>query len=128
MIIEMIFELGLKQVVHNALKRIKPIMTTYTMRDGVEAECNEYYNADQMKQMFLEGWKCSHNWISVEDDLPPIQDKGTYSDLVLVCGTKGEIDMAKYSYMSSRWQCSSVLLTVTHWMPLPAPPMKGGNK
>lgn len=67
-------------------------------------------------------------WIPVDDDLPPIQDKGTYSDLVLVCGTRGEIDTAKYSYMSSRWQCSSVLLTVTHWMPLPASPKKGGKQ
>ena len=68
------------------------------------------------------------HWISVVDDLPPIQDKGTYSDLVLVCGTKGEIDTAKYSYMSNRWQCNAVLLTVTHWMPLPAPPRKGGKQ
>ena len=51
----MITDLVLKQVAREALKGIKPIMETYTLRDGVEAETNEYYNAEQMMQIFQKG-------------------------------------------------------------------------
>lgn len=48
-------DLDLKQVAREALKGIKPIVQTHTLRDGFEAELNEYYNAEQMMQMFQKG-------------------------------------------------------------------------
>ena len=62
----MITDLVLKQVARDALKGIKPIMETYTLRDGVEAETNEYYNAEQMMQMFLNGWARASKYILQE--------------------------------------------------------------
>lgn len=62
----MITDLVLKQVARDALKGIKPIMETYTLRDGVEAETNEYYNAEQMMQMFLNGWERASKYILQE--------------------------------------------------------------
>lgn len=62
----MITDLVLKQVARDALKGIKPIMETHTLRDGVEAETNEYYNAEQMMQMFLNGWERASKYILQE--------------------------------------------------------------
>ena len=62
----MITDLVLKQVARDALKGIKPIMETYTLRDGVKAETNEYYNAEQMMQMFLNGWERASKYILQE--------------------------------------------------------------
>ena len=50
-----ILDLAIKQVAREALKGIKPIVQTHTLRDGFEAELNEYYNAEQMMQMFQKG-------------------------------------------------------------------------
>lgn len=50
-----ILDLAIKQVARDALKGIKPIQTTYSLHDGVEVETNEYYNAEQMMQMFQKG-------------------------------------------------------------------------
>lgn len=62
----MITDLVLKQVARDALKGIKPIQTTYSMHDGVEVETNEYYNAEQMMQMFLNGWERASKYILQE--------------------------------------------------------------
>ncbi len=62
----MIEDLGLKQFARDALKGIKPIMETYTLRDGVEVETNEYYNAEQMMQIFLKGWERASKFILQE--------------------------------------------------------------
>ena len=50
-----ILDLAIKQVAREALKGIKPIVQTHTLRDGFEAELNEYYNAEQMMLMFQKG-------------------------------------------------------------------------
>lgn len=62
----MITDLVLKQVARDALKGIKPIVETHTLRDGFEAELNEYYNAEQMMQMFLNGWERASKYILQE--------------------------------------------------------------
>ena len=62
----MTHDLVLKQVARDVLKGIKPIMVTHTLRDGFEAEANEFYNAEQMMQMFLNGWERASKYILQE--------------------------------------------------------------
>lgn len=62
------------------------------------------------------------HWISVEDELPK---DGEY---VLICNKRGLMTTSLYE--NEEWVISETYLAVnvTHWMPLPQPPKKGGEK
>lgn len=88
---------------------------------------------------FIHGaeWADSHpHWISVVDDLPKINPNGSeweYSDDVLVVFKDGSIAVGRYERDNSTgehyWWLYGVDkdLVVTHWMPLPQAPKKGGE-
>lgn len=73
-------------------------------------------------------------WVSVEDDLPPIDSKYGHnakaglSDVVFVHLDFNTIRKARYyhngehSFWSVDGYTASGALTITHWMPLPTPP------
>lgn len=69
-------------------------------------------------------------WISVDDELPP--KKGEYDDLSNnVLATDGkEIYESVYNYDFEDWFTHDMwgLVNVTHWMPLPQAPKKGGEE
>lgn len=77
---------------------------------------------------FIEGaeWADSHPaWVSVEDRLPKrMSEKSRFSETVLVYNKEGFNDTAYYDYEEKIWRW---LPGVTHWMPLPTPPEKGGR-
>lgn len=67
-------------------------------------------------------WADAHpNWISVEEELPPIREIGR-SDIVLVCTAEEKIGIAYYNHVNKVW-VSSATRNVTHWMPVPRPPV-----
>lgn len=67
-------------------------------------------------------WADQHPaWVSVEDELPPRTRSFIFSDYVLVCDNIGYMDTACYNFEKNRWDW---LNNVTHWMPLPTPPVK----
>lgn len=61
-------------------------------------------------------------WISVEEELPKNKE--------LVFITDGEYtDTGFYEYTFDEWQpCEKWLGDITHWMPLPQAPKKGGKE
>ena len=64
-----------------------------------------------------------HHWISVEDELPPL------NVFVLTCdGQKNENLLMLAG--KGRWYDKAVGLhrNITHWMPLPQSPKKGGDQ
>lgn len=64
------------------------------------------------------------NWISVDDEMP----KGQEDVLVAVVGMD---DVMKGYWNGGRWficDDSSEWHNITHWMPLPSPPKKGGEE
>ena len=87
---------------------------------------------EQLDELCGESWAPKSEWISVEDRLP--EEEGAY--LVLIVDYLGEermevVELFKWancfdwsSHMSSRWKDSN---TITHWMPLPAPPTEKEN-
>lgn len=62
------------------------------------------------------------HWISVEDKLP--KD----GDYVLICNNRGLMTTSLYE--GKEWVISETYLAVivTHWMPLPQAPRKGGEE
>lgn len=64
-------------------------------------------------------WADAHpHWISVEDEMPKNRE------LVLITDCESA-DMGFYDYIVDAWQPFEKWLgNITHWMPLPAPPMK----
>lgn len=91
-------------------------------------EIDDWEIAEDVQDAFEQGaqWADSHpHWLSVEDELPKLN-----SGMVIVVSYKGEIDFMIYSnsgwHNSKRWCC--VKGVITHWMPLPAPPKKGGKE
>lgn len=70
-----------------------------------------------------------NRWISVEDELPPTSDKDDESDDYLIVDSYGDKNVGYYNKMDKLWfSCDGNILYVTHWMPLPAPPKKGGEQ
>lgn len=69
-----------------------------------------------------------NQWISVEEALPPIREKGTenrsWSDWVLIMTHKGGVFMDCYAFHRKEWLNNGN--DVTHWMPIPE--NKGGEE
>ncbi len=79
------------------------------------------------------------NWISVEDELPPLIDKNNPYDesvqvlFVVVLDGVQYINKGSFDYDTGVWhsldmQCSFCKDNITHWMPMPALPKKGGEQ
>lgn len=65
-----------------------------------------------------------HHWISVEDELPSTE---TGSDPVLFYSPdlRNMVPMTSGIYRYGKWHSGGMTFSnVTHWMPLPPPPMK----
>ena len=85
----------------------------------------------------FEFWQQHPRWISVEDELPKINPNDSeweYSDDVIVALKDGSIAVGRYERDNSIGEHYWVLygvdkdLIVTHWMPTPQPPKKGGEE
>lgn len=78
---------------------------------------------------FIDGavWADRHpHWISVEDELPKAVINDNVTKLVLTYSTDGYIRLDRYMHYYHKWVGGAS--EVTHWMPLPEPPKKGGEK
>ena len=60
------------------------------------------------------------HWISVNDELPKEHFKDSSSKWVLVCTPLGSVYIDSYNHKNKEWVNNRK--SVTHWMPLPAPP------
>lgn len=93
---------------------------------AVENGCGFYDNG---YARFAEGaaWADEHpHWISVEDELPP-KKTDEVSDKVLVYDAKtNRVYTSWYFHSIERWV--NGWDNITHWMPLPTPPEKGGEQ
>ena len=62
------------------------------------------------------------NWISVKDKLPPKCKSMSYKDYIVTCGSIAFVCHFMNGEFYQRFDGCGALESVTHWMPLPAPP------
>lgn len=83
------------------------------------------YNIARDAATEMAEWLLSHQWVSVEDELPPRKNGGDYSDRVIIITEPLIISASCYDYDRHRWLCG---YAVTHWMPIPPLAEEGGEK
>ena len=89
-------------------------------------EIDDWEIAEDVQDAFEQGaqWADEHpNWVSVEEELP------NDSDDKLVALDNGRLSTDFWNYVDGHWEgycCTEE--HVTHWMPLPKPPKKGGEE
>lgn len=66
-------------------------------------------------------WLLSHQWVSVEDELPPaLQEDNTTSIRVIVRNEDDAVFVDAYNFQRKEWRMGKVsIFKVTHWMPIP---------
>jgi len=82
---------------------------------------------ERYKDYFIEGanWALSHQWVSVEDELPPQIEGWDRSEKVIVRTKSNYIESSIYDYKYNRWITELSYDKITHWMPIP--PMEEGG-
>lgn len=75
-------------------------------------------------------WLLSHQWVSVEDELPPaLQEDNTTSIRVIVRNEEDAVFVDAYNFQRKEWKMGKVsIFNVTHWMPIPPLAEEGGTK
>jgi hypothetical protein len=106
-----------KQIEEQAIEEMARVIET-TEQIARDAHCGLPSPRMYAKDLYWHGYRKQSEWISVEERLP--EDSMT----VITCNAKGEVDADYYAFYSLGFTDK----TVTHWMPLPEPPEKGGAK
>lgn len=92
-------------------KLIELLTTVIFVRDGVEP-------AEAIADFLIDNGVTIQKWISVKDGLPTKED----ADEV------GNVQVVFYGRVTTwRWDLISIASEITHWMPLPELPKKGGR-
>lgn len=86
---------------------------------------SKYHREIYAAAMEMAEWLLSHQWVSVEDKLPPKKNGDDYSDRVIIITEPLIISASCYDYDRHRWLCG---YAVTHWMPIPPLVEEGGEK
>ena len=111
---------AIQEYLKNKLAWDKQNRTMTRKEEIIQAAIKESPRFAERRVGFITGamWADSHpHWISVEDELP--EEDGVY--LFFDAGTQGV-------YVSFFWADLKLNEGVTHWMPMPAPPKKGGEQ
>ena len=66
------------------------------------------------------------HWISVENELPKGIINNNVTGMVLTLSADGYIRLDRYIHFCHKW--GNGVSEVTHWMPTPQPPKKGGEQ
>lgn len=84
----------------------------------------EDYSLDTIISWAISYGELHNRWISVKEELPPTSDKDDESVDYLIVDEDGEMNVGYYNKMDKLWfSCDGYILGVTHWMPLPQPPL-----
>lgn len=99
---------------------------------GCNGCCDEcVQEIEKQKMIDLANWALSHQWVSVEEEMPTKKDGDNESEYVFVRLTCGRLPWtACYSYEHQCWMDVNhqAIHSVTHWMPIPPLAEEGGEK
>ena len=117
------------------------------LKDSMAGRMVLYKDSIQATQMAINALEKSPHWISVEDELPPrdtffnmskmkkehiekfnLKDKELDTSIgCLVVIRGGMLGLSNYNYQAKAWgiACGE---EITHWLPMPQAPKKGGNQ
>lgn len=110
-------------------KKAKEIANKYAALGFKSGFARERYEAaTEMAE-----WLLSHQWVSVEDELPPQMSKKDHiSDRVIVHTSSDCVFVDHYDHYSQEWirakGTNYATGRVTHWMPIPPLAEEGGEK
>ena len=101
----------------------------------IQAAIKESPRFAERRVGFITGamWADSHpHWISVEDELPPKESEYEENSIVVLATDGIGVYKGLYrsgEYLSGWFTCDLwALENITHWMPLPQAPKKGGEQ
>lgn len=83
----------------------------------------------QMAAIDMACWLLSHQWVSVEDELPPQNER--YSKYVIMRNRIGGHYIGCYDFVAELWldgNLEMIYMDITHWMPIPPLVEEGGEK
>lgn len=105
-------------------KKAKEIANKYAALGFKSGFSNERYEA----AMEMAEWVLSHQWISVEDELPPESKNSNLSERVIVRTKSQYIESSIYDFLRNKWERELSFDNITHWMPIPPMAEEGGEK
>ena len=91
---------------------------------------SKYHREIYAAAMEMAEWLLSHQWVSVEDELPPPMSKcDPISDRVFVHTSFDCVFVDHYDHYYDEWLTAKRdNNNVTHWMPIPPLEEEGGEK
>lgn len=82
--------------------------------------------ADERDRLLERVKELESPWLPIGTDQPPLSDLGRTKNYILAVDSKGRMSVA-YAYRHSagmiQWVMAKPIGEVTHWMPLPVPPI-----
>lgn len=87
------------------------------------------YNIARDAATEMADWLLSHQWVSVEDELPPQKER--YSKYVIMRNRIGGHYIGCYDFVNEMWldgHLEMIYMDITHWMPIPPLAEEGGEK
>jgi len=96
---------------------------------GCNECCDEcVQEIEKQKMIDLANWALFHQWVSVEDELPPKKER--YSKYVIMRNRIGGHYIGCYDFEEKLWidgKLEIIYMDITHWMPIPPLAEEGGN-
>ena len=81
---------------------------------------SKYHREIYAAAMEMAEWLLSHQWVSVEDELPPQKER--YSKYVIMRNRIGGHYIGCYDFEEKLWlngNLEMIYMDITHWMPIP---------
>ena len=109
-------------------KKAKEIVSRFVPNEDDDEFLPPFYA--QKAAICMADWALSHQWVSVEDELPPaLQEDNTTSIRVIVRNEEDAVFVDAYNFQRKEWIIGKVsIFKVTHWMPIPLLAEEGGEK
>ena len=120
------YECGVRTPKYETVERISSALSvpTSSLMPGVSSEIERLTNRCARYAEEIAVAQERTRWIPVTERLPEVWHNGETAVLVnyMIYSPYFGVDIGNYHAKARTWLCMGLPITVTHWMPLPAPP------